>query len=104
MVLAVGLVVFLYLAVVPARNYWTQRAETARADADLETLQTEIDELEARATALEDPVAIEQLAREEFHYVHPGEEAFVVLPAAPPALPIPPGWPFDALKGATYSN
>jgi cell division protein FtsB len=103
-VLAISLVVVAYLVAVPARNYWTQRAEVAEADRELDVLQAEIDDLEDRATALEDPEAVEQLAREEYHYVYPGEEAFVVLPAAPAPLPIPAGWPFDALKGATFTD
>ena len=70
----------------------------------LDALQTEIDELEARTVALEDPDEVERLAREEYHYVYPGEEAFVVLPAAPAPLPIPAGWPFDALRGATFAS
>ncbi|MEL7207707.1 MAG: septum formation initiator family protein [Actinomycetota bacterium] len=102
-VLAVALVVIAYLAAVPARNYWEQRSATAEADAELDDLRAEIAELEARSVALEDDDEIERLAREEYHYVYPGEEAFVVLPAAPPPLPIPAGWPFDALKGAAYT-
>lgn len=102
-VFAISLLVVLYLVAVPARNYWNQRADTADADGSLNALQTEIDELEARSTALEDPAEVERLAREEYHYVYPGEEAFVVLPAAPPPLPIPAGWPFDALKGAVFT-
>ena len=101
-VLAISVIVIAYLAAVPARNYWTQRADTAEANVSLETLRAEIDELEARSVALEDPDEVERLAREEYHYVYPGEEAFVVLPAAPPPLPIPAGWPFDALRGATF--
>ena len=31
---------------------------------------------------------------------YPGEEVFAVLPAPPPPLPIPAGWPFDSLRGA----
>jgi cell division protein FtsB len=103
-VIAISLVVVAYLVVVPARNYWTQRADTAEADGSLDALQAEIDELEARSTELEDPEEVERLAREEYHYVYPGEEAFVVLPAALPPLPIPAGWPFDALRGATFSR
>jgi len=103
-VLAIFLLVVLYLVAVPARNYWTQRADTARADGSLDALQSEIDELEARTVALEDPDEVERLAREEYHFVYPGEEAFVVLPAAPAPLPIPAGWPFDALRGATFAG
>jgi cell division protein FtsB len=98
-----GLVIA-YLVAVPTRNYFSQRSETASADAELDTLQAEIDELEDRSTALEDPDEVIRIAREEYHYVNPGEEAFVVLPPAPPPLPIPAGWPFDALKGAAYGD
>ena len=103
-VLTVALIVIAYLLAVPARNYVSQRAETAEANQSLGTLQSEIDDLEARSTALEDPAEAQRLAREEYHYVSPGEEAFVVLPAAPPPLPIPAGWPFEALKGAMFKD
>ena len=103
-VLALFLLVVAYVAAVPARNYWRQRSDTGAAQVELTTLRTEIDRLEARAAALEDPDEIERLAREEFHYVRPGEEAFTVLPALPAPLPIPAGWPFDALKGAAYTS
>jgi cell division protein FtsB len=103
-VLALSMLIVAYFVAVPARNYWTQRADTAAADGSLEAIQAEIDELEARSIALTDPEEVERLAREEYHYVYPGEEAFVVLPAAPPPLPIPAGWPFDALRGATFSR
>jgi cell division protein FtsB len=103
-ILAISILVVAYLVAVPARNYVSQRAETAEANQGLATLQAEIDELETRSSALEDPAEAQRLAREEYHYVYPGEEAFVVLPAAPPPLPIPAGWPFDALKGATFSD
>jgi cell division protein FtsB len=103
-VAVIAALVIAYLVAVPARNYFSQRTETASANAKLDTLQSEIDELEDRSTALEDPDEAIRIAREEYHYVNPGEEAFVVLPAAPPPLPIPAGWPFDALKGAAYGD
>jgi cell division protein FtsB len=98
-VVVVALFVAAYLVAVPARNYLTQQSDTAAAEAELEAIEEEIDQLEGQVGALSDPTELERLAREEFHLVYPGEEAFAVLPAPPPPLPIPVGWPFDALRG-----
>jgi cell division protein FtsL len=96
--LAVGYVMF-----VPARNYVSQQAATDDAQRQLDALNAEVDDLEARQTALQDPEQIEQVARERFNYGYPGEEVFAVLPAPPAPLPIPTGWPFDVLRAAEAS-
>ncbi|MBA3956673.1 MAG: septum formation initiator family protein, partial [Acidimicrobiia bacterium] len=52
--------------------------------------------LEERARLLRDDAEIERLAREEYHLVRPGEEAYVVLPGpdrAPPPEQLPPPLP-----------
>jgi cell division protein FtsB len=98
-VIAISLFVIAYLVAVPARSYLTQQSETAEAEAELEAIEAEIDQLEGQLGTLRDPTELERLAREEFHLVYPGEEAFAVLPSPPPPLPIPVGWPFDALRG-----
>ncbi len=97
--LAVGYVMF-----VPARNYLDQQAATSGAEDQLEQLDAEIADLEAQQVALEDPEHIEQVAREQFNFGYPDEEVFAVLPAPPPPLPIPTGWPFDVLRGAAAAG
>jgi cell division protein FtsL len=97
--LAVGYVMF-----VPARNYVSQQAATDDAEQQLDALNVEIDDLEARQGALQDPEQIEQVARERFNLGYPGEEVFAVLPAPPAPLPIPTGWPFDVIRGAAAAS
>jgi cell division protein FtsL len=92
-VLAVGYVMF-----VPARNYVNQQAATDEAESQLASLDAEIADLEQRQEALEDPDHIEQVARERFNMGFPDEEVFAVLPAPPPPLAIPSGWPYDILR------
>ena len=93
--LAVGYVMF-----VPARNYMEQQAATRDAQEQLDQLDAEIAELDQRQEELSDPDHIVQEARERFNLGYPGEEVYAVLPAPPPPLPIPSGWPFDSLRGA----
>ncbi len=94
-VLAVGYVMF-----VPARNYLEQQAATRDAQDQLDQLDAEIARLDQREEELSDPEHIIQEARERFNMGRPGEEVYAVLPAPPPPLPIPTGWPFDSLRGA----
>ena len=56
----------------------------AEATAELRELRERNDALEDRAARLRDPREIEQLAREQYGLVRPGEEPYVVLPAPPP--------------------
>jgi len=93
-----------YIMAVPARNYMEQQAATADAEAQLAALDAEVAALEERQIELQDPEQIEQVARERFNYGYPGEEVFAVLPAPPPPLPIPTGWPFDVLRGAAQAT
>ena len=93
-----------YIMFVPARNYVEQQAATDEAEAQLAALDAEVAELEQRRVELQDPEQIEQVARERFNLGYPGEEVFAVLPAPPPPLPIPAGWPFDVLRGAAAAS
>jgi cell division protein FtsB len=93
-ILAVGYVMF-----VPARNYLDQQAATRDTQQQLDQLDDEIADLQSREEQLEDPDYIAQVARERFNMGRPGEQVYAVLPAPPPALPIPTGWPFDTLRG-----
>ena len=93
-----------YIMFVPARNYMEQQAATDEAEDQLAALDAEVADLEQRQVELRDPEQIEQVARERFNLGYPGEEVFAVLPAPPPPLPIPTGWPSDALRGAAAST
>ena len=93
-----------YIMFVPARNYMEQQAATDEAEDQLAALDAEVADLEQRQVELRDPEQIEQVARERFNLGYPGEEVFAVLPAPPPPLPIPTGWPFDVLRGAAAAS
>ena len=85
----------LFLAVFPSRTFLAQRASLSRAENQLAVLGEQNRLLEQRARLLRDDDEIERLAREEYHLVRPGEEAYVVLPSpepkpAPPANAQPP--------------
>jgi cell division protein DivIC len=86
------------LVVGPVQTYREQQADTTVAEAELDELESEIAELDARAAALDDDATIEEIAREEYTLVRPGEEAFALLPQAPAAVPVPQAWPFTSLR------
>ena len=73
-----------FVAVLPTRTLLQQRRDTKAASAELRELRERNDRLEERAERLRDPREIEQLAREQYGLVRPGEEPYVVLPAPPP--------------------
>jgi len=96
-----GLVVLVGVALVvafPVQRYLDQQEATHDAQNQLDELDHGIADLEERIAELDDPAEIERRAREEYHLVYPGEEAFALLPEAPPPLPLPSGWPFDSLR------
>ncbi|MGF1668708.1 MAG: septum formation initiator family protein [Acidimicrobiia bacterium] len=78
---AVILVVALALAtnVLPLRQIVAQRTEIAATQATLDTILAENGTLDAQVSALETPLEVERLAREELGYVRPGERAYVVM-------------------------
>ena len=78
------LVGILFVAVLPSRTLLQQRRDTRAATAELRDLRERNEALEERARRLRDPREIEQLAREQYGLVRPGEEPYVVLPAPPP--------------------
>jgi hypothetical protein len=63
----------------------------------LDVLQGENAKLDQQAADLNTDSRIETLARENYNLVHPGEEAFAILPAPPPKISVPPVWPFTGL-------
>jgi len=78
------LVGLLLVAILPTRTLIQQRHDTKAAVAELRELRSRNEELADRARRLRDPREIEQLAREQYGLVRPGEEPYVVLPAPPP--------------------
>ncbi len=85
-VVAVGVLV---VVVFPTRTFLAQRASMQSAEEQLEVLDEQNRLLEERVRMLNDDAEIERLAREEYHLVRPGEEAYAVLPPSVPAAPPP---------------
>jgi cell division protein FtsB len=78
---AVILVVALALAtnVLPLRQIVAQRQEIEDTTSRLDALMAENAALDDQAAALETPLEIERIAREELGFIRPGESAFVVM-------------------------
>lgn len=99
---SVVLVVFLLVAlavtmggIFPFRQIIAQRAQVAETRAHYEQLLADNAVLEDEIVALQTDAGVEQLAREQFGYVRPGEEPFeiegplVIEPDAAPASTAP---------------
>jgi cell division protein FtsB len=70
--------------------YRQKRAEYDDLQGQIKVLQNENDKYSERIRGLQDdPQAIEKEARDQFHYVRPGEVVYV-NPASPPPPPGPP--------------
>ncbi|CAN5535941.1 hypothetical protein BH20ACT2_BH20ACT2_13710 [soil metagenome] len=93
-VVAVGV---LFLAVYPTRTYLAQRASTDRAEERLAVLDRQNAELDERVADLNTASEIERLAREQYHFVRPGEDAYAVLPPPEPVIDLPERWPFTGV-------
>ena len=66
--------------VVPAKQYFSQRARMAELEQKVELLAAERERLRAKVVRLQDPAELERLARECLGMVKPGEIAFVGVP------------------------
>lgn len=82
----------------PVQTYRQQQAATADAEADLQALNQDIDEMQDRVASLDDDAEIEAIAREEYSLVYPGEQAYALLPGSPLAVPVPDAWPFANIR------
>ena len=77
---ALALVAILFVFVFPTRSYLAQRRHVATARHDVDVLREQNDKLQALAADLQRPAAIERMAREQFHYVNPGEQVYNIVP------------------------
>ena len=100
-VIAVGI---LFLAVFPTRAYLAQRNDIAAAHEELRGIESTNSELEERVDALRTRSEIERIAREQYTLVFPGEDAYALLPAPTPPLPVPDAWPFRGLRAAVVGE
>ncbi|MEY2404683.1 MAG: hypothetical protein QOD38_2234, partial [Acidimicrobiaceae bacterium] len=81
---SVTIVGVLFIGVYPTRTYFAQRSALQKAQHQLDVLQTENAKLDQQAADLNTDSEIERIARQNYNLVHPGEEAFAILPAPPP--------------------
>lgn len=77
---ALALVAILFVFVFPTRSYLAQRRHVATARHDVDVLREQNDKLQALAAQRQTPAAIERMAREQFHYVKPGEQVWNIVP------------------------
>jgi cell division protein FtsB len=94
-------VALLFVFVFPTRSYLSQRHDLAQAESRLELLRSQRKQLEREAKKLGTDAEIERLAREKYHLVKPGEQAYVVIPSdpAPPATTTTAAPPTSASRG-----
>jgi cell division protein FtsB len=85
LVVSVAVVGLLFLAVFPTRTYLAQRRDLSATERRLAVLSKQNKELSQRVDRLNSDAEIERLAREQYHLVRPGEEAYAILP--PPGPP-----------------
>jgi cell division protein FtsB len=82
---ALALVAALFLFVFPTRSYLAQRGDVGGARRDVAVLREQNETLAREAERLLSKEEIERLARNLFHMVFPGEDAYTVIPAPEPA-------------------
>jgi len=87
---AVAVIVVLAVFVFPTRTYLDQRHQLDLVDRQVRVLDEQNSELAAEAAKLQTTAEIERLAREQYHLVRPGEQAFAILPAPSPPTTVGP--------------
>jgi cell division protein FtsB len=83
-VVTLAIVAVLFIAVFPTQALLAQRREHQAMAVQVARMTKNNDALEAQARKLKDDAEIERLAREQYNLVRPGEEAYALLPSAPP--------------------
>ena len=78
------MIAILFLFVFPTRSFLAQRGAVNDARHDVQVMHEQNERLAAEAKRLQTPAEIERMAREQYHYVYPGEQAYSVDPRAPP--------------------
>lgn len=83
----------------PVQNYLDQRVEVRAQESTLAELKRANEKLSERVERLSTSEEIQRIARRDFGYVQPGEEAYIVLPPRSAGFVLPPVWPFNELVG-----
>lgn len=79
LVVAIGL---LFVVVFPVSSWLDQRASLDQAEHRLGILRSERQRLDRTARRLKSDAEVERIARQRYGMVHPGEQAYVVVPGA----------------------
>jgi cell division protein FtsL len=85
----------MYLFAFPARSYLAQKTDIAAQERTIAVLKAENAKLAAESSALQNDATIEQIARQEYGLVMPGQRAFMVLPSPVQAVRSAPSKPRD---------
>jgi cell division protein FtsB len=101
---SIAAIALLFVGVFPTRAFIAQRNAIAAAESELAATEATNAQLEERVAALGTHAEIERLAREQYNLVFPGEEAYALLPAPTPPLPVPDAWPFRALRARVHGE
>ena len=90
----VTVLVVLAVGVFPTRQYLDQRQEKTDLESQLRLYRSENIKLEEQIKLLGTTQKIETIARDEFGYVRPLEENYIIV--VPPGLEtrVPSAWPF----------
>ena len=83
--MALGALVLLgamYLFAFPARTYLAQKQDIAVQERTIAVLNSENAKLAHERSALQRDATIEEIARQEYGLVKPGQQAFMVVPSA----------------------
>jgi cell division protein FtsL len=78
--LAVVVIGLLLLFVLPGRTLLGQEQSIARTQKRISVLDQENAKLQGRIKQLQNPAQIEQIARQEFGLVLPGQQAYAIIP------------------------
>ena len=96
LILSVTAVAVIVLFVLPGRQLLAQSHQLSSTRHRIEMLDQENAKLSAQARSLRSDATVEQLARQKYGLVKPGEQAYVVLPptaAAPTSTTVAPAAP-----------
>lgn len=85
------------LFTLPVKNYLRQQDQIEQKQQELAVLTAANEQLAREVTRLGTPDGAAEAARSELGVVLPGENRVSVLPSDGTALPLPTGWPYDAV-------
>lgn len=83
LLLAVAVAAILLLFVLPGRTFLSQERSLATTQRQVNDLTAENAKLRREAKNLQSDSVIEQIAREEYGLVMPGQKAYAIIPATP---------------------